>query len=152
MKTPFWDSIEPYLEAEKMRQKIFSRLVVSVMPEGNMFRIYKPFIYYWKDRIKGKIIKITVPVGFPTDFCSIPPVVRLIIAKLGRYNGPGVIHDFLYRYHQIVVGNLVYAVNRKMADLIFLDGMRDRGVTVWKRQAMYYGVRLFAWLAWKKRR
>ena len=151
MKPPFWDSIEPYLEADKMRQKIFSRLVVSVMPEGNMFRVYKPFIYYWKDRIEGEIIKITVPVDFLTDFASIPPIVRLIIPKLGRYNAPAVIHDFLYRYHQIGKGQIVYAVNRKMADLIFLDAMRDRGVAVWKRQAMYYAVRIAGTFAWRKR-
>ncbi len=82
---------------------------------------------------------IAVPIGFKTDFASVPWFFRRIIPATGRYNEATVIHDFL-----------CYAANeagskedRKYADKIFLECMEALGVKKWKRKMMYRGVSLY---------
>ena len=156
MRPAFYDSIEPYLEAKRMsnvriRDSFKTPLIVEVMPSGKKFRLFKQFTYNWKGYDGG--VKIAVPVGFVTDFASIPPIARLIIPKLGKWNKPAVIHDYIYQNHNVDISpHKSYIFNRWLADRIFLDGLEDSGVVKWKRYLMYWGVRLFGWLAWKERR
>lgn len=125
-----------------MRNSFKTPLVVEVMPSGKKFKLHYDFTYLWK---RKKTI-ICVKAGFLTDFASIPRILRWLIEKLGRYNKAAVIHDALYQ--DVVPG---YKFTRKEADLCFLDGMADLGVIKWKRNLMYQAVRLFGWIAWKRR-
>ena len=138
------------------------------MASGKRFKLRHKFIYNWKGA------RLKVPVEFKTDFASIPrlaitiaglvvvlaghfldktwllflgvAVILLLalITKLGRYNKAAVVHDYLYQegWH--------LGISRKDADRCFLDGMKDLGVSKWKRTVMYCMVRLFSWAAWKK--
>lgn len=119
------------------RNSFKTPLVVEVM--GKRFRLHYNFTYRWK--YKGLTIVISVPAGFETDFASIPRFAWILIPKLGRWNKAAVIHDWLYQHG---------ALSRKQADRCFRDGMRDKGVKPWQYNLIYWAVRLFGWLAWKR--
>ena len=120
-------------------------LVVEVMPSGKRFRLYNQFTYH----VAKAKVDLVVPVGFETDFASIPRFARLLIPKLGRYNKAAVLHDWLYRE---LASRFIPSSNpRKLADMIFLDAMIDLGVKPWKRTLMYWAVRIGGWASWRKR-
>ncbi len=87
-------------------------------------------------------ISIVVRKGFATDGASIPRVFwRLIGPPLaGTYAPAALVHDALYASK---------IVPRPMADRLFLKGMEELGVTWWKRNAMYLGVRLGGRSPWR---
>lgn len=122
------------------RNSFLTPLIIEVMPSGKTFKVAREFTYLWK----RLYIEIHVPVGFVTDFASIPRFARGIIPKLGRYTKASVIHDYIYQTPGI-------QQTRRIADIIFRDGMRDLGVVKWKRWVMWAAVRVGGYFAWKKR-
>jgi hypothetical protein len=93
----------------------------------------------------GKIIH--VPVGFATDFASIPRLFWGILSPTGDYGKAAVIHDFLYRNGGKWNGE---QYNRKQSDKVFLEGMVVLDVNPFVRWLIYWSVRLFAGGAWHK--
>jgi len=114
-------------------------LIVSPLPDGRKWRLIAQFGYDVGK--KGSGDRITVPVGFITDFASSPFIVWSFIPKWGKYGKAAIIHDFLYQTKQRT---------RKEADDIFREAMGVLGVASFRVFLMYWGVRLFGWLAWKK--
>lgn len=90
----------------------------------------------------GKVV-LTVPKGFVTDFASVPRPLWSIFPPMGKYSLAAIFHDYLY-----ACGLL----SRKGADKLFLVLMKHLGVPYWKRQSMYWGVRLGGWVAWNGHR
>jgi hypothetical protein len=86
-------------------------------------------------------IKIKVPAGFVTDYASIPWLLTPIFHPRGRYNRAAVVHDYLYK---------TGAVSRAVADAIFLEAMQILGVGFCRRYLMYWAVRRFGWIHYKK--
>lgn len=129
---------------KRERNSFLTPLVVEVMPSGKTFRLHHEFTYHW--RPDSWDIRITVPIGFLTDFASIPRFARVIIPKLGRYNKAAVIHDAIYK--DIFPGR---RFTRKEADICFLEGMTELGVVKWKRWVMWAAVRVGGYFAWQKR-
>jgi hypothetical protein len=82
---------------------------------------------------------VTVPVGFVTDFASIPRVFWSLLRPDGLYTYPAIVHDFLY-WEQPVA--------RDVADRIFKLGMEDFGVDAAIVAACYNAVRGFGQSAW----
>lgn len=84
---------------------------------------------------------ITVPMGFKTDFASVPriPVVYSMFGNTSH--NAAVIHDWLYS------GNV--KISRKRADEVFIDAMRSKKQSKWRRIPMFWAVRLFAKFAFK---
>lgn len=82
-------------------------------------------------------IHITVPIGFNTDFASIPraPVVWLLFS--GEGDEAATIHDYLYR-----VDSSPW-VPKDFADRIFYQAMVDMGVEDMKCKSMYQAVHQF---------
>lgn len=79
--------------------------------------------------------RIVVPVGYITDFASIPPVARMAFPPFGRHAKAAVLHDWLY-----AVGE----PNRKwFADQVFRDAMMELQVDPERRDIMYQAVHLF---------
>lgn len=81
---------------------------------------------------------VTVPHWFLTDLASIPkfpPGLRTIFIRNGNHRIAAVIHDFLCRKKNFP---------RKLADQIFLEAMRLRGVGKLKSRLMYWAVRIGA--------
>jgi len=97
------------------------------------FAVYEnPFEYY---TIDNEIV--SVPVGFKTDFASVPWFFRRVVPSTGRYNEATVIHDYLC----YLSNKLQY--NRRKADRIFYEAMTDLGVNKLKSLIIYFGVRSY---------
>jgi hypothetical protein len=84
---------------------------------------------------------ITIPVGFETDFASVPRWLWSVIPPIGKYIIAAVVHDYLYDNR---IGT------RKEADKIFLDLMLQYGVHRWGAHCMYWGVRLGGKKWWRE--
>jgi len=116
-----------------------SPLIVSPMPDGRTWKLFKAFKYHVGNRYSKNII--SVPAGFVTDFASIPWFFWAVLPYWGRYGKASVIHDWLYQTHQ---------VSRRMADLIFYEAMLVSGTQKWKAKIMHLAVRIFSGFTWKE--
>lgn len=97
---------------------------------------------------------VEVPVGFVTDFASIPRILWTILPPWGKYGKAAVIHDYMYTEHKHSVYSAegvesFVQIERKQADGIFLQAMEVLGVNKITRYAMYYAVRVFGNRPWK---
>ena len=82
---------------------------------------------------------ITVPVGFVTDFASIPQALQSIIRQNGLYLLPAVVHDYLY-WKQ--------SCTRAQSDQLLLLGMIENKVGDLHRFAIYEAVKAAGRFAW----
>lgn len=89
------------------------------------------------------VLKLVVPSGFITDFASIPRLFHPLLPKLGRYNRPAILHDWLYA---------AAVVGKDLADRIFLAAMEATGVSLPRRELMFVAVRYFGWIVWRHHR
>lgn len=88
--------------------------------------------------------QFTVPVGFYTDFASVPRIMPMAYACLGdTAHEPAVVHDWLY-----------YAAltDRATADAVLLEAMKVKGMSAWRYYPIYWGVRAGGWAAWNVHR
>jgi len=86
----------------------------------------------------------TVPVGFFTDFASVPRVVPLIYACLGdTAHEPAVVHDWLY-YSAVTT--------REVADNVLREAIIVLGIPAWRATLFFWGVRAGGWSAWNEHR
>ncbi len=83
----------------------------------------------FKSNIAGDIV---VPIGFVTDFASVPrlPLVWWLAGATAQR--AAVVHDYLYRKGKF---------NRKIADRVFREAMQASGLNIVHRNLMYLGVR-----------
>jgi hypothetical protein len=112
-------------------------LVVSPLADGRTWVTRKEFGYDVGEEDSGD--SVDVPIGFMTDFASIPRPLWIILPRWGKYGNAAVIHDYCY-WDQ--------SRSRLESDTIFREAMGILEVPKWKIRAMYYSVRLFGWLAW----
>src|SRR6185436_15352173 len=112
-------------------------LLVSPLADGKTWVVMRPFGYAVGSEESGDVIN--VPVGFQTDFASIPRLFWVILPKWGRYGNAAVLHDWLYWEQQR---------SRSQSDAVFLEGMVVLEVKTLTRQILYWAVRLFGSLAW----
>lgn len=97
------------------------------------FHLSKPLMFY-----SGILNKhIVVPVGFKTDFASIPWFLQSLIQVNGPHIHAAVVHDYLCVHGKDV------EISQQDADLVFLEAMKVLGVRPTQRRAMYRGVRLY---------
>ena len=75
----------------------------------------------------GRDESFTVPVGFCTDFASVPTVLVWLIPRYGVYTKAAILHDYLCQERP---------VNRRDADGIFRRALRELGVSVLRRWMM----------------
>jgi len=110
-----------------------NELVVSEWGYG-YFRVEKEFIF----RDEEKNLEVTVPVGFITNFYSVPWYVREFVPKVLNSNGPAVVHDYLY-------SRKLTDEERLQADHVLLRAMELHPVPVrhWRRMAIFNAVRSF---------
>lgn len=129
------------------------------------FSLVEDFTYEWTD--KGTNYKIIIPKDFVTDGASIPRFCWSLTGLIpsGVHLGAAVVHDYLYEHRgHLVRGELSFGKserydfwivcasdwNRKECDDMFRRIMTDAGETVWKREAMYWAVRVFGQAAWDR--
>jgi hypothetical protein len=104
------------------------------MPNG----IDRKIISDWYLFING--IPVIIHCGFITDCASVPRFLWSIIPPIGRYTKAAILHDYLYRKG---------IFTKEQADKIFLEAMIILDCSVWKRNAMYAGVKVGGGKAWK---
>jgi hypothetical protein len=108
---------------------------------------FKPFVdgAHWivrqplRYRIGASAEEIVVPVGFVTDFASIPPALQSIIRQNGPYILPAVVHDYLYWAQRCT---------RPQSDQIFLLAMIENKVGAVHRTAIHGAVVAAGSFAW----
>jgi len=115
-------------------------LIATPLSDGRRWRLFRSFTYHIGSRYSDNIIR--VPEGFITDFASIPWVFWTFLPAWGKYGKAAVLHDYLYQSDRYQ--------DREWADLIFYEAMLVSGTKHWKAKVMYWAVRLFGWLAWRK--
>lgn len=93
----------------------------------------------------GDGTKYTVPVGFKTNFASIPRIFWGIIAPTGKHTNASILHDYLYE------NGYKLGVSRKRADKIFYDAMIDSSVANLTANIMWFCVRAFAYFHYKRK-
>lgn len=140
---------------------------VTIHDDGKRFTLREPIIYPTAD---GTIV---VPIGFVTDFASIPRFLWSIYPPTGRYQRAAVLHDWLYVSHYANRSAYFYSEEYKLhehpstyktrrvnlskapfderdaCDRLFLQAMKESGVSRRTRYSLYYAVRLFAGPLWK---
>lgn len=110
---------------------------LQVESDGKYWKLLTPLIF---ESTEYGVIR--VPVGFKTDFASVPriPVVYSMFGNTSH--SAAVIHDYLYSGRA--------NMSRKGADLIFKEAMKSRKQSEWRRKPMFWAVRLFAGFAFNK--
>jgi hypothetical protein len=87
--------------------------------------------------------KVQVPIGFVTDFASIPRVFWTVLPPDGTYTYAAIIHDYLY-WDQ--------SVSKKDADMIMKFVMEEFKVDAASAATIYRAVDLMGQSAWDKNR
>jgi len=112
-------------------------LTVSPLADGKTWVTRKEFGYDIGEEGSGN--SIDVPIGFKTDFASVPRLLWVFIPRWGKYGNAAVIHDYCYWAQRF---------SREDSDRIFREGMEVLEVPKWKILLMYWAVRLGGGLAW----
>jgi len=79
-------------------------------------------------------LDILIPRGFVTDLASIPRWLWFLIAPFELSTTAVIVNDWCYRKG---------SWKRSFVDMVFLAIMRDENVPRWRRNAAYYGVKVF---------
>ena len=86
---------------------------------------------------------VQVGKGFDFDGASVPQALWSfgLSPMTGGYQRSACLHDALYASEYFT---------REVCDGLFLEAMASEGVCYFKRYAMFYAVRSFGWMVWKK--
>ncbi|MGA2780661.1 MAG: DUF1353 domain-containing protein [Smithella sp.] len=84
-------------------------------------------------------VSIVVPRGFVTDLASTPREIWAVYPPFGKYLSAAILHDYLY-WRQVC--------ERKEADKIIYQTMRDAGVDQATQSRFYVAVKLAGDKAW----
>jgi hypothetical protein len=84
---------------------------------------------------------IRVPAGFISDLDSVPRIPVFYTVFKGRTTDEAIIHDYLYSI----------GFDRRSADEIFLQLMERGGVRRRYRLPIYFAVRSFGWVRYKRK-
>jgi len=115
-------------------------LVVTPLDNGKQWKLTRAFTYHIGEETSKE--KIVVPIGFITDFASVPRLLWPLIPSFGRYGKAAVLHDYLY--------SIQYKNSRSTCDDIFYEAMSVLDVKWWRKRLIYRGVRIGGWVAWNK--
>jgi Protein of unknown function (DUF1353) len=108
-----------------------------VSEEGPIAQVLvEPLVYV---TVAGETI--TIPVGFVTDYASIPRIFWNILPPDGDARFPAILHDYLYSLR----GWAPCFKTRKACDDLFLEAMCHVGVPAVERITIWAAVRLFGW-------
>jgi hypothetical protein len=134
-----------YDGGQRLKAMPFSNITPSIRPTDGRWKdfIIEDEVKY-TDRKTGKTV--TIPVGFVTDFTSIPKLVRWRLDVMGKHACAALIHDWFYRCGNWDDGT---EVDRGEADRVLRDSADDLGVGWRDRWLLYSGVRAGGWASWR---
>jgi hypothetical protein len=95
----------------------------------------------WSPSQEQILPRISVPVGFVTDFASIPRGLWIALPRDGDYVWAAVVHDYLY---------WTQTTSRDVADDVLNAAMMDFHIPAAERVAIYQGVHLGGGSAWEQ--
>lgn len=121
----------------------FAGRLFMVDNDNGTKQLIHPLDYFTAVTTPGRWIR--VPLGFVTDFASVPIGFRNIISPDGNHNRAAVVHDYLYSRYGRREG-----ISRAAADAIFYEAMLDLGVSKLKAWTMWSAVRVGGWIPWRK--
>ena len=106
--------------------------------DGDILTLPEDLVVVWRDRT------LLIPAGFQSDGASVPQFLWSSVSPAidPRTIRAAVVHDFLYR-------TAPDGWSRKDADELFYDFCREDGLSWWKSQKAYWGIRLFGSANWK---
>jgi Protein of unknown function (DUF1353) len=93
----------------------------------------------WSPGPGQRLPSVSVPVGFVTDFASIPRALWTALPRDGDYVWGAVVHDFLYWYQ---------TTTKDIADDVLNAAMIDFKIPTADRLAIYEGVHLGGTSSW----
>lgn len=102
-------------------------LVTVEEVDATSWRLLAPVVY------AGRHETFEVPVGFTTDFASVPAAFTWLVPRYGAYTKAAVLHDYLCE---------TAVVSRADADGLFRRCLRELGVSLLRRWMMWAAVRL----------
>lgn len=93
----------------------------------------------------GRDDRIVVPVGFRTDFASVPRSLQWLAPSTGKYTLAAILHDFLCgRTREGVAHGVGFSIRSRDVDGLFRRVMREEGVGPVQRWLLWSGVRIGA--------
>lgn len=104
---------------------------------------------------------IFVPAKERVNGASIHWSCQWLIPKSGKWNRPSAFHDSGYLHGGFYVlrndanNNIIQhfiQLSQKQVDTAYLELMKKRKVSKWKRKAQYRALRMFGWFTWNKYR
>jgi hypothetical protein len=119
----------------------FTEPFVGKLIGKNIWEVYEPFEYHVGSFPSEEVIE--VPVGFKTNFASVPRVFWPLISPIDDHGKAAVVHDFCY---------YIGYDTKKRCDDIFREALVVLKTAKLKVFFMYWSVRLFGWYAWWKNR
>ena len=91
-------------------------------------------------------IPICVPVGFPTDLCTSPPLMRPLMGRVGAHLEASIIHDWLFEaWHCACNRENPERRDHDFADDVFREAMKEARVRRWRRWGAYRASQCFGW-------
>jgi hypothetical protein len=130
-------SKDEWLDAFMKNKALGEPLHVARFVE-RIYYLTKP-IAWFPNPGQERLRRVDVPVGFVTDFASVPAPFWPLLPPDGEYTYPAIVHDYLY-WDQ--------GRPRDEADEILKLGMQDLRVPRWKIEAIYGAVRVFGGGPW----
>lgn len=120
--------------------------------DGHLWEVIAPFEYGVGAETSDT--KVVVPIGFITDFASVPKVLWNLLPPTGSYGKAAVVHDMLYQHPWVQIPGPVAtkSLDRKSCDDIFNEAMGVLQVGKWTRRMVYSGVRVGGWKPWSEYR
>jgi len=125
----------------------YDTLHVSLIGEqkgGSLWRLERVLIFY----SESLDAEIRVPMGFITDFSSVPRLPFMYWWFGNRASRPGVIHDWLYEKAK-VQGR---PITRSQADEVWREACDADGQDYLSSRSMWAGIRAGGWWAWRDHR
>jgi Protein of unknown function (DUF1353) len=126
--------IEKWLDAAKVvgDRTAIGTLLLSRFVERVYF-LMKPIAWKPSPKQDQRLPTVEVPVGFVTDFASVPRAFWSALPPDGEYTYAAILHDYLY-WNQ--------ATDRTTADLVLKAAMEDFGVSTTDAFLVYNGVKI----------
>ncbi|MDD1522124.1 MULTISPECIES: DUF1353 domain-containing protein [Bradyrhizobium] len=127
-------------QQQRSGRKAYGDVIVGRFADS-MYFLLRPVT--WEPSVDGRLPRVTVPVGFVTDFSSVPRVFWSAVRPDPILIFPAVLHDFLY-WEQTTTrdkADEVFRVSMQEVDIaestakLIVTALRLYGQQVWERNA-----------------
>ena len=125
----------------------------KTVPRKEDYRVLvAPVKLSYKDELLGDMT-LEFPVGYMTDFGSVPPFLRGIVSHDSREMlVASLAHDYLYQSYYLELGETATKRGWRHANRVFLQLLQEAGMPKWKAMIAYLGVESpFGWGCYKNR-